>query len=101
MSKCIKCETENKLDAFDKCLKCIQYALSKPDIIVSNALAYANSYRHGASRLKIQQACIKHFSDKDLENASKSLYGEYEFILGESPIRWGGVRQTKSKVHME
>ena len=72
MSKCVKCEAENKLHPFDKCIECIKYILGKRQVLISNVLAYVNSFRSGHSRLKVQLACLKGFDIKDIEDAKST-----------------------------
>ena len=101
MSKCVKCETANKLNSFDQCLECIKYVLEKPEVVISNVLAYVNSYRSGHSRLKVQLACLKSFSMEDISSAKEALYKEYESILGTPTKRLGSSKKSRSEFNME
>ena len=101
MSKCVKCEAENKLHPFDKCIECIKYILGKPQVLISNVLAYVNSFRSGHSRLKVQLACLKGFDLKDIEDAKELLFKEYENILGTPIRRQGGSKKNISEYNIE
>ena len=101
MSKCVKCVTNNKLHPFDKCTECIKYVLEKPQVIISNVLAYVNSYRSGHSRLKVQLACLKGFSIDDIADAKELLFKENENILGTPTRRQGGSKKNLSEYNIE
>ena len=101
MAKCNRCEKNEKLDQFDKCVECIKYILSKPDSVISNVLAYVNSHRHGGSRLKIIETCLKEFSEEVIELGKKVLYKEYEYVLGNPQKRVGSPKRSKADFIME
>ena len=101
MAKCERCDKNEKLESFNRCAQCIRYGMSKADIIVSNILAYVNIHRHGGSRLKIHEACMKRFSDDDIESAKELLFKEYEYVLGTPQKRVGSRLRNKSDFNME
>lgn len=101
MAKCDKCETNEKHEPFNRCVDCIKYVMSKPDVIVNNTLAYINSYRHDGSTLKIQLACLKHFSDEEIELGKTLIYKENKYILGTPKNRVGSSKKTKSEFNLE
>ena len=101
MAKCDRCEKNDKLDSFERCVECIKHAMSKPDIVISNVLAYVNSHRHGGSRLKIKEACLNEFSEEVIELAKELLYKEYDYILGSPNKRVGSPKRSKSDFIMD
>ena len=101
MTKCVNCVTNNKLHPFDKCIECIKYVLEKPQVLISNVLAYVNSYRSGHSRLKVLLACLKGFSIDDIADAKELLFKEYEYILGTPTRRQGGSKKNISEYNIE
>ena len=101
MAMCIRCDKNEKCEPFSKCIECINYGLTKAELIVSNVLAYINSYRHEGSELKISTACVKHFSNEDIQDAKEKLFKEYEFILCNPKVRKGGAIRGKEELNME
>ena len=50
MEKCNKCEVNDTHTTLKVCTVCIQKALKKPDILINDLLAYANSYRDSCGK---------------------------------------------------
>ena len=101
MGKCDRCDKNESHEPFNRCVECIKYGLRKQDIIVSNVLAYVNSYRHGGSVLRITEACTKHFSDEEIEQGKDLLYKEYERELSKPVKHQGGPLNSKNVLNMD
>ena len=97
MAKCDRCEQNEIHEPFVKCVECIRYVLGKPVTVVSSVLAYMNTYRHGGSKVKIITACLKHFSDDEIDTARKNIWKEYEYILGNAPKCKGSNVKVRSE----
>ena len=101
MAKCEKCKKHEKHEPFNRCIECIKHVLEKPAVIVSNVLAYANSYRHEGTKLRIQQTCVSVFSEEDIETAKTLLFKEYEYELGQLQKRNGSPQKSKSLFNIQ
>ena len=96
MAKCTKCNENDALASFEVCIGRIQKALDKPDIIVNDLLAYANSYRGACSKTKLFNACLHEFKDTEIYDAKKLLFTEYQKILGTPVDRRDENRKNSS-----
>ena len=101
MAKCEKCRKNEKHQPFNRCIDCINHVLEKPEVIVSNVLAYAHSYRHEATKLRTQQTCVSVFSEEDIEAAKTLLFKEYENELGPLQKRNGSPQKSKALFNIE
>ena len=98
--KCNKCNVDDVHPPFEVCVKCIQKALEKSDIIINDLLAYANSYRGSCSRTKLFNACLHEFKDTKIYEAKELLYARYQEILGIPAVRIGAKKKKRIIVLM-
>ena len=96
MAKCTKCKKNDAHTTFEVCSGCIHKALEKPDIIVNDLLAYANSYRGACSKEKLFNSCLHEFKDTEIYDAKKLLFAEYQEILGIPIMRKGENKKSSS-----
>ena len=101
MEKCNKCKVNDAHTALEVCIVCIQKALQKPDMIINDLLAYANSYRDSCGKTKLYNACLREFKDTEISVAKDLLYASYSETLGNPILRKGSRMKKKSEFELD